>query len=326
MDTKRKMGVATSLCFSLLGAACFLAPAPAASAEGAYTIARDDLGVTLKAPDGRVVLRYATKKAPDSPCTANSACFFHPVNTPSGIAVTDHAPDDHRHHRGVFLAWYAVRGAKDADFWGWGQFAPTKGRVIENRSVELVSATNDRAELSIKNAWLADGDVMLNEDLTATVRQQGVATILDLRYTLTATADTKLDQSSFGGFSVRSRKDGDFRFVGPEGEVKLPVPHYLKAETDWPAADWYGYTIALKDGKTVGLAVIDHPSNPPAKWHNNRGVWFINPCITAPGPLTMKKGEPLVLRYRLVAHDGPTPSDLLKALLAEWRKPRDAKE
>jgi hypothetical protein len=292
-----------------------------AAGEDAYTIARDDLGVTLKAPDGREVLRYVTKKAPDSKCTANSACFFHPVCTPSGQAVTDAAPDDHRHHRGVFLAWYAMRGAKDADFWGWGQFAPVKDRVIENRSVELVSATKDRAELAVKNVWLAEGEVMLNEDLAAAVRRQDAATILDLTYKLTAAADTKLDQSSFGGFSVRSRKDGEFRFWGPGGETSLPVPHYLKAETDWPAADWYGYSVTLKDGKTVGLAVIDHPANPPAKWHNNRGVWFINPCITAPGPITLPKDKPLVLRYRLVAFDGPAPAEMLKSLAAEWRKP-----
>jgi len=288
--------------------------------EGVYTLGKDDLGATLKAPDGREVLRYATKKAPDSKCTASSACFFHPVNTPSGLAVTDHAPDDHRHHRGVFLAWYAVRGAKDADFWGWGQFAPTKGRVIENRGIELASADKQKAELAIRNAWLADGEVMLNEELTAAVRQQDVATVVDLTYKLTATADTKLDQSSFAGFSVRCRKDGEFRYWGPEGEAKLPVPHYLKAETDWPAADWYGCTIAFKDGKTVGAVVIDHPDNPPTKWHNNRGVWFINPCITAPGPITLKKGEPLTLRYRLVAHDGPTPAELVKSLTSEWRK------
>ncbi len=288
--------------------------------EDVYTLAKDNLGATLKGPDGRVGLRYATKKAPDSPCTANSACFFHPVNTPSGVAVTDHAPDDHRHHRGVFLAWYAVRGGKDADFWGWGQFAPTKGRVIENRSIELAAASKEKAELAIKNAWLADGDVMLDEDLTASVRQQDAATVVDLTYKLTAAEDTKLDQSAFAGFCARLRKDGKCGFAGPEGEVKLPNPHYLKPETCWPAADWYDYTIALNDGKTVGMAIIDHPTNPPAKWHNNRGVWMLNPCITAPGPLVLKKGQPLALRYRLVAHDGPTPSELLKSLAAEWRK------
>ena len=31
----------------------------------------------------------------------------------------------------------------------------------------------------------------------------------------------------------------------------------------------------------------------------------INPCIVAPGPVTLKAGQPLRLRYRLITHDGP---------------------
>ena len=49
---------------------------------------------------------------------------------PSGERAVDFAPGDHRHHRGVFLAWHATEGQKPADFWGWGKFTPTDGRVI----------------------------------------------------------------------------------------------------------------------------------------------------------------------------------------------------
>ena len=107
---------------------------------------------------------------------------------------------------------------------------------------------------------------------------------------------------------------------GPEGKVSLAWPHYLKPETDWPAADGYDLSIELEDGKTVGMAVLDHPDNPPSGWHNVGRLAMMNPCITAAGPITLTKGEPFVLRYRLVAHDGPAPVDLLKTLSAEWRE------
>jgi hypothetical protein len=298
----------------LLGVLSVLRWAGAAQPEPTFGLCREDGSVRLETASGRPVLVYVIKKPADSKLTANSVCCLHPIYTPSGVAVTDFAPDDHRHHRGVFLAWYAMHGAKDADFWGWGQFAPTKGRVIENRSVDLASADKQRAELAIKNAWLADGEVMVNEDLSAVVQLVKDAYLVDLTYTLTPTADTKLDQSAFGGFCVRSRKDGKFTFLGADGEVKLPDPHYLKPETCWPAAHWYAYTIELKDGRTVGLAMIDHPDNPPTKWHNNRGVWMLNPCITAPGPITLKKGQPFVLRYSLVVFDGALPTELVKKL------------
>jgi hypothetical protein len=47
---------------------------------------------------------------------------------------------------------------------------------------------------------------------------------------------------------------------------------------------------------------------------------MINPCIVAKGPIEVKAGAVLALRYRLVVHDGPPPAELLKELTAEWRK------
>jgi hypothetical protein len=307
---------AAGLCVALLS----LVDA-ALAAEPGFALASDPHGKVLKTPDGRPVFRYMTKRPPECKLTANSLCCFHPIYTPSGQEVTALAPNDHRHHRGAFLAWYLMEGAKKADFWGWGKFAPTKGRVIENRSVELVAADGQRAELRIRNDWVAEGEAMAQEELRVAARRHETVYVIDLTYRLTPTVETKLAQSAFGGFCVRFRKDGKCSFSGPNGEVKLPNPHYLKPKTCWPAADWYDYSITLADGKTVGLAVIDHPKNPRTAWHNNRGVWMLNPCITAPGPITMKKGEPLVLRYRLVPHDGPTPAQLLGSLATEWRRP-----
>ena len=124
-----------------------------------YTLVPDDYGMTLKSPEGRVVFTYMTRKPAKSNLAANSTCCFHPLNTPSGERLTDLAPGDHHHHRGVFLAWHTMEFREKADFttfgplgptrgfninrgdfWGWGQFAPTAGRVITNRSIKLADA------------------------------------------------------------------------------------------------------------------------------------------------------------------------------------------
>ena len=68
------------------------------------------------------------------------------------------------------------------------------------------------------------------------------------------------------------------------------------------------------------VPVIDHPKNPSSTWHNPRYVWMINPTIVDRGPVKVKAGAVLALRYRLVVHDGPPPVDLLNELTAEWRK------
>ncbi len=96
-------------------------------------------------------------------------------------------------------------------------------------------------------------------------------------------------------------------------------PHHRGVFLAWPAAAWYGYTIALDSGRTIGAAVVDHPGNPPSTWHNLQPIAMINPCIVAPGPVTLKAGQPLRLRYRLITHDGPAPVELQKKLADEFR-------
>jgi hypothetical protein len=102
--------------------------------------------------------------------------------------------------------------------------------------------------------------------------------------------------------------------------MKLPAPSHLKPESDWPAAPWYAYTLQLTNDVTASVAVMDHPNNPPSLWHNHPGLRMLNPCIIAPAAVILKAGQPLILRYRIVAADGPASTEMLRALSAEWRR------
>jgi len=286
-----------------------------------YTLSPDEHGMVLKTPDGRTVFRYMTKKPAETNLTANSVCCLYPVFTPKGERVVDFAPGDHRHHRGVFLAWHAMTaGQKRADFWGWGNFAPTEGRVIQNRSVKLAEADADHAALEVHNDWVADGEVAIEEQLAIAARETESVFVIDLDFRLTPKVDIKLDRTAFGGFCVKGRKEGKAKYLSPEGVAKLPPPHHLKPETDWPAADWYDYVLKLEDGRMIGIAVVDHPGNPPSTWHNLEPIAMLNPCIVAPGEVKIAGRETLRLRYRLVVHDGPAPLPVLKRLSDEWQK------
>ena len=127
---------------------------------GSYELEPVAAGKSLKAPDGRAVLTYLTSKPEGSNLRANSACCFHPLNTPSGERLTDLAPGDHVHHRGIFLAWHSMEfrwpgdfsklgplgpptgsTSARADFWGWGQFAPTDRPRDPNRSLQIGQST-----------------------------------------------------------------------------------------------------------------------------------------------------------------------------------------
>jgi len=262
---------------------------------------------------GKELLRYQLTKPADSKLASDSACYFHPLSTPKGTVITDVAPDDHKHHRGIFLAWVEMHGKKDADFWGWGQYAPKDKRQIVNRDVTDLKGGAFR----VRNDWKADGETILVEDLAASVKVEGAATVLDLAYTLTADAELKISKWAFSGFCLRMRKDGKARVEGPEGEVKLPAPNHMKPETDWPSQPWYAIQVALPDGTEFGGAVLSAASNPPTLWHNPVSIRMVNPCVVAPGDLVLKAGEPRILRYKVVAWDGPLPKELLKGLVPE---------
>src|SRR6185295_16719959 len=182
-----------------------------------FTVEQAADAVALKS-EGKEILRYQLVKPADSKLAVDFACYFHPFATPSGAVLTDVAPNDHKHHRGIFLAWFDMHGKKDADFWGWGQFAPVKDRMILNRSV-TEPASGDSGSFRVKNEWMAEGAALLTEDLNASLRRQGAANVLDLVYTLTADAELKLPQRAFSGFCLRARKDGKATVESPEGEV-----------------------------------------------------------------------------------------------------------
>jgi hypothetical protein len=307
-------------------------PTDSGHAASAYSLEPVPDGMRLKTPDGRVVFDYLTRKPENSGLTSPSAACFHPVNTPSGERITSLAPDDHPHHRGIFFGWQDSEfrepanfdnygPIRRADFWGWGEYAPREGRVIQNREIKLLKSDAGHAEIAIQNDWLVPRDrKMLDESDIASITERDGVFVLDLDYRLTPVVDYFLDRSAFGGFDVQCRKDGESYYTNAAGKVKLPDPHYSAPELNWPSADWYGYVITLQNGKTLGAVVIDHPRNPPTTWHNSSHLWMLSPSITASGPMTVKGGTTLRLRYRVVVHDGVTPTEKIQKLAAEFRR------
>ena len=73
-----KAFVATVFCF-------FVVQAHAASV---YTLVPEQNGMQLKAPDGRVVFEYVTKKPENIGLTSPSAAYFDPVNTGGGLRAS----------------------------------------------------------------------------------------------------------------------------------------------------------------------------------------------------------------------------------------------
>ena len=93
---------------------------------------------------------------------------------------------------------------------------------------------------------------------------------------------------------------------------------------------WNDYYSTV-EGKVVGVAILDHPTNPkhPTYWHSrDYGLFAANALgerdyfndKTRDGSLTIKKGEKLRFRYRVVLHPGTTEEAGVANLFAEYAK------
>jgi hypothetical protein len=305
-------------------AAFAAAQLPFARAAGDWSLENDPTGYTLRSPDGKIVLTYLVRKPEGVLLEGNSVCCFHPFNAPSGQSVTAIAPPDHRDHRGLFFAWLDVEfhrnnSALRGDFWGWGHFAPTQNRVIENRSVRLARSDATSATLEIHNDWKIEGQPVMAETCEARTSTGEGARLLDLTFRFESDYDVTVNQVAFSGLCLRSLSGADVTYSSPRGAVDLPDSNALKPETDWPASPWYSRTVRIESGHTITAALVDHPSNPVSTWHEPRGVAFLNPCISAARPVSFPSGKPLILRYRAMAMDGPANTAAIDSLAHQWR-------
>lgn len=303
---------------ALLAALAFAQPFFGYTAD--LRLERTPEALIIKESGGPEFLRYWLQQPEGSNLSVESACFFHPLATPAGIPITDAAPADHPHHRGIFLAWVEMHGERSADFWGWGEHAPKQDRRIVNRRVSSARARGHLAAFVAENAWRAEGETMLVERLQAAFHAGPETHLLDLKYRLTPSTDLTLAEWAFSGFCVRVRQNGSITAFSPDGKIDLPDPVHTDPATDWPDAPWYAFVITLEEGRKAGVALLNHPENPPTRWHNHRQTRMLNPCITALGPLQLQRHEPLSLRYRVVAFDGELPAARLNTLAKTWSK------
>ena len=284
------------------------------------SLERGDGVVTLRV-SGSPVLRYVFGRVPsgEPAPSVEGTCYTHPLYTPSGEVVTDVGPKDHPHHRGVFCAWVKVDGEKPGDWWGWGALAPKENRAIVHRR----TVARRRNTAFFLNVWRAEGTDVLEELVEIRASRTPVGNVVDYEYRYYVPRESTgkpvvIAQSPFGGFCYRARPRGELTVTGPRGVMDLPNSVHNKAETNWPAGPWYDFTYRGADGKVNGVAVINHPKNPPTTWHIHRGIHMLNPAITAAGPVTVQPDAPLVLRYRVVVHDGPAVGAELDQLTAEF--------
>jgi len=244
--------------------------------------------------------------------------FFHPVQLPGGLAVTRSFPmkdvegekRDHPHHRSLWTAYGEVNGTDN-----WSE-APGKHARIQHEAFDHVYEGPVFGGFEASASWTdVTGVPLLKERRRVLVYDIGDGCrLLDYDLTLTP-VDREItwgDTKEGGLLSVRvaTSMDGNQggRIENSEGGVG-------EKECWGKPARWCDYS-GLVAGQTVGLAVLDHPSNlrSPVHWHvRDYGLMGTN-CFgdsTFAGEKDGHRGEyrqaadqTLQFRYRVLIHPG----------------------
>ncbi len=292
-----------------LGFVAFLS-LPACAANGVkISEEQDKLRIEI---NGELFTEYCFTGAPH--------VYFHPVLGPGGAHMTRSWPmkevegedRDHPHHRSL---WYSHGDVNGVDFWAE---SPKSGKIVHDKFLEVKSGT-DSGVIRSANKWIApDGSVTMTDERTFRVyARPNSERLFDFEVTLKAgDKDIVLGDTKEGSMAVRVNES--MRLTQPKkqpGKGRIVQSTGVAGDKTWgKRAEWCDYSGPV-DGKTVGIAIFDHPSNPkhPTWWHvRDYGLFAANPFgvhdfekqAKGAGDMTIPAGKSITFKYRFYIHEG----------------------
>jgi hypothetical protein len=260
--------------------------------------------------------------------------FLYPLLGAGGEHLTRRWPQetvpgeehDHPHHHAL---WYAHGDVNGVDLWSESDKA---GRTVHQTFLKQESG-RDRGVIVERNEWRSrEGKALAHEERTLEFhRPAGTERIIDFTFKIQATqGELVLGDTKEGTFAIRVAES--MRVMQPKNQPG--AGHLVNSRGDrdgavWgKRAEWADYYGPV-DGKTVGVAIFDHPANPryPTWWHaRDYGLFAANPFgqhdfekrAKGAGDLKIPEGGSVTFRYRVVLHPGDTQEAGIAARHAEY--------
>lgn len=227
--------------------------------------------------------------------------YFFPVNGPlSGETVTTETSEPYPHHHSLFFGCDKVNGG---NYWQEGL---DRGQIV-SEGVEILQNRGEKVVLRDRCRWVRPGkDPVICDERTITVSAPSdTVRQIDFDIVLTPQEDVRIEQTNHSLFSARMVPELS---VKQGGTLVNAAGDRNEEGTFGKPSPWADYTGA-RDGKTEGLAILQHPENPwhPAPWFTRDYGFFSPTPMYWPenGEYTdLPKGKPVRLRYRVLVHSG----------------------
>ncbi|MGN6397749.1 MAG: PmoA family protein [Mucilaginibacter sp.] len=275
------------------------------------------------------------------PDTLEKPVLF-PLNAANGTTVTrgfplapkPGEPTDHPHHIGL---WFTYENLNGLDFWNNSYAIPADKKHLYGwikTDKILKTKSGQTGELSYHANWTnQQNQTILKETTRFEFSGDEHHRAIDRITTLKADTQVVFTDAKDGMLGLRLAHElqmpatEDQKFTDNQGNVTvvkggtdhIANGNYLTSEGKtgndaWSTRGMWCKVYAKMGADSVSIAIIDHPKNPnyPTFWHaRGYGLFAANPLgekIFTNGKseknLSLKKGESVTLRYRIVISNG----------------------
>ncbi|MFK7850396.1 MAG: PmoA family protein [Akkermansiaceae bacterium] len=267
---------------------------------------------------------------------------LYPLMSPDGTHLTRQFPfkedvvgeaKDHPHHIGF---WFTHGNVNGSDFWHGGKDGSkivTKKVSIDPIIVDDKSKAVSTLTFTADLEWLAKGKTpILSEKRSYTIQTKGKTRIIDVTCSLSAiTGDVVFGDTKEGSFGIRTAPT--IRLKGEVAKGGIINSEGVKDGDAWgKRAKWVAFHGPDSAGTQTVIALIDHKQNlrHPTWWHaRDYGLLTANPFgpkgykdkkFKGKGDYTLKNGETLTQKYRLVLQQGDLDSVKLDGISNAFNK------
>ncbi len=242
--------------------------------------------------------------------------FVHPLYAAGGMPVTRSWPmavapgeaQDHPHHQSF---WFAHGDVNGFNFW---HHSGRDERIELDGEVALLERPCG-AKICARYRWLAEEQrLVCTEERWLTFHHYEEGRYVDVETTLTPAGEPLVLGDTKEGI-LALRLHPALRLEGEVAAGSIVNSEGVRDGECWgKRAAWVEYSGPI-DGREVGVAIFDHPSNVrhPTWWHargyglvaaNPFGIGAFEGQPQGTGDLTVEVGESITFRYRILIHTG----------------------